>query len=100
MLTLPEELLLLAHDEKSGTFIELPDLVLNVALAGAVLMDLALRDRIDMDIKTATVVSGRLLLGIVVLALEVGHVGHAHFRWLRVRRPAWAGRTGTVGAVL
>jgi Golgi phosphoprotein 3 len=50
MLTFAEELLLLSHDEKSGTFGRLPDLLLSVALAGATLMDLALLNRIDTDL--------------------------------------------------
>ncbi len=55
MLTFAEELLLLSHDEKSGTFNRLPDLLLNTALAGAVLMDLALMNRIDNDLKTLVI---------------------------------------------
>ena len=58
MLTCTEELLLLAHDEKSGQFANLQDLLMNTALAGAALMDLALLDRIDTDV-TALVVLDR-----------------------------------------
>ena len=50
MLTFAEELLLLSHDEKNGTFNRLPDLLLNTALAGSVLMDLALLNRVDTDL--------------------------------------------------
>ena len=50
MLTFAEELLLLSHDEKSGTFGRSPELLLNMALAGAVLMDLALLNRVDTDL--------------------------------------------------
>lgn len=52
MLTCAEELLLLAHDEKSGQFVNLQDLLMNTALAGAVLMDLALLDRVDTDVSS------------------------------------------------
>jgi golgi phosphoprotein 3 len=58
MLTCAEELLLLAHDEKSGHFANLQDLLMNTALAGAVLMDLALLNRVDTDL-TAFVVLDR-----------------------------------------
>jgi Golgi phosphoprotein 3 len=50
MLTFAEEFLLLAHDEKSGDFVSLTYSVTSVALAGAVLMDLALMNRIDNDL--------------------------------------------------
>ncbi len=49
MLTFAEEFLLLAHDEKSGDFADVGFSVMNAALAGAALMDLALLNRIDMD---------------------------------------------------
>ncbi|HVA15799.1 MAG TPA: GPP34 family phosphoprotein [Stellaceae bacterium] len=52
MLTFAEELLLLAHDEKSGGFANIQDLLMNTALAGAVLMDLAILNRIDTDLST------------------------------------------------
>ncbi len=48
MLTFAEELLLLSHDEKTGHFHNLDDAM--PALAGAVLMELAIRDRIDTDL--------------------------------------------------
>jgi hypothetical protein len=56
MLTLPEELLLLAHQEDSGSF-DLPGNVLDLALAAAVLMDLALRDRIDTDLERGVIIN-------------------------------------------
>lgn len=48
-LTLPEEILLLALQE-DGRFIDLPDHALDHALAGALLMELCLRGRIDLDL--------------------------------------------------
>ena len=56
MLTFAEELLLLAHDEKSGQFHDLDDAM--PALAGAVLMELALRDRIDTDLDKLMLIDG------------------------------------------
>jgi len=55
MLTCAEELLLLAHDERSGQFANLQDLLMNTALAGAVLMDLALANRLDTDLSSLVV---------------------------------------------
>ncbi len=51
MLRFAEELLVLVLDEGRGEFApSLPSRSLNLALAGAVLMDLALEDRIDTDL--------------------------------------------------
>ena len=49
MLRFAEELLALAVDEYSGYLIGVPERTLRYALAGAVLLDLALEDRVDMD---------------------------------------------------
>ena len=54
MLTFAEELLLLSHDEKTGQFYNISDAM--PALAGAVLMELALQDRIDTDLDKLIVV--------------------------------------------
>lgn len=56
MLSFAEEILLLLLDDKDGTFIPIPDWSMKCALAGAVLMDLALRDRIDTDLEKLMVV--------------------------------------------
>jgi hypothetical protein len=50
-LTLLEELLLLALDEQTGQLHPLDPDALNCAIAGAVLMDLTLRNRIDNDMR-------------------------------------------------
>ncbi len=57
MLRFAEELYLLALDDKQGVIKPLPVSSLDYALAGAILMDLALRDRIDTDLETLRVVS-------------------------------------------
>lgn len=49
MLTIAEEILLLVLDDDAGTFINEPDVHVGYAVAGAVLMDLALAHRIDAD---------------------------------------------------
>lgn len=51
-----EELLLLLHSDDSGYFIPIPEWKMSCALAGSVLMDLALENRIDTDLETLTLV--------------------------------------------
>ncbi|MXX76292.1 MAG: GPP34 family phosphoprotein [Holophagales bacterium] len=51
-----EELLLLLHSRDTGYFVPVPEWRMSCALAGAVLMDLAMEDRIDSDLETLTVV--------------------------------------------
>ena len=45
-----EEIILLLLEDEGGRFIRVPSWSINYALAGAVLMDLALEDRIDTDL--------------------------------------------------
>jgi len=49
MLNCAEELLLLSIDDESGAFYRMTNVNLQLALVGALLMDLALRNRIDAD---------------------------------------------------
>ncbi|MBP0493091.1 GOLPH3/VPS74 family protein [Pararoseomonas indoligenes] len=49
MLTMPEEVLLLSLDDVTGRPLDLPAAALSLALSGAVLMELALRGRLDSD---------------------------------------------------
>ena len=52
MLRFAEEILLLLKDEDSGEIApNYPPHLLDIVLAGAVLMDLALEDRIDTDLE-------------------------------------------------
>ncbi len=57
MLTFMEEIVLLALDDKSGKFFDLPPLALDQALAGAALLELAFQSRIDTDLTHLTLVS-------------------------------------------
>jgi hypothetical protein len=54
MLRFSEEIMLLLLDDESGEFAHIPEWSLRYALAGAVLMDLALENRIDTDPKRLT----------------------------------------------
>ena len=57
MLSLVEEILLLALDDRKGSFLQVPEYSLELATSGAILMDLALQDRIDADLEELVVVS-------------------------------------------
>lgn len=59
MLTFAEEILLLTLDDKKGTFKPLPAQALKFALAGALLMELAVNNRIDTDMQTLRVVDAQ-----------------------------------------
>ncbi|MDE0308996.1 MAG: GPP34 family phosphoprotein [Acidiferrobacterales bacterium] len=55
--TIAEEVLLLLLDEKKGTLIQVPQLTLHFVLAGAVLMELAIRNRVDNDLHSFFVIN-------------------------------------------
>lgn len=55
-LSVAEEVLLLTLHDNDGTFIKVPDWTIRYALSGAVLMELALRNRIDTDLAALTVI--------------------------------------------
>lgn len=58
MITFAEELLLLALDDKKGTFIEMPTMSLEYGLVGAILMELALLNKIDTDMEHLLLIDG------------------------------------------
>ena len=51
-----EELLLLLHSDNSGYFVPIPEWRMSCALAGGVLLDLSLEDRIDSDLESLILV--------------------------------------------
>ncbi|MDD4806007.1 MAG: GPP34 family phosphoprotein [Candidatus Cloacimonetes bacterium] len=57
MLNCAEELILLAIDDESGAFHRMIDVNFNLSLVGALIMDLALRNRIDSDLEHIYVIS-------------------------------------------
>lgn len=57
MLNFAEEIVLLGLDDETGEFRNLPPLALEHAMAGAILMDLAVHNRIDTDLRDLTVIS-------------------------------------------
>ena len=58
-LTMPEEIMLLLLDDRTGRPVGLPPPAADFAVAGAVLMELSLSERIDTDLNELTVVSVR-----------------------------------------
>ena len=86
MLNFAEEILLLTLDDKKGAFRYLPKEVIRTALAGALLMDLALANRIDTDLNSLTVVSteptGDPLIDEVLLRLQSSDDSHTTAWWI------------------
>ena len=60
-ITLAEEILLLLLDEEKGTLPPVPQLTLHFVLAGAVLMELAIQNRIDSHIETLEIINNEPL---------------------------------------
>ena len=56
MLNFAEEIMLLLLDDRNGRFLPIPEWSMPYALSGAVLMDLALADRIDTDLEALVLV--------------------------------------------
>ena len=56
MLRFPEEVLLLLLNDEGGRFLSVPSWSLDYAMAGGVLMDLALENRIDTDLERLSLV--------------------------------------------
>lgn len=61
MLRFAEEVILLLLDDEEGKLLRVPDWSLRYALAGGVLMDLALEDRIDTDLEKLILVNSEPL---------------------------------------
>ncbi len=56
MLSFAEEILLLLLEDEEGRFIHVPELSMRCVLSGAVLLDLALKNKIDSDMEKLTVI--------------------------------------------
>lgn len=87
MLTFAEEILLLSLDDKKGSFLStVPEQALRTALAGALLMELAVMNRIDTDLKALFVVSpdptGDPLLDDVLQSIQTGETDQPAAFWL------------------
>ena len=81
-----EEVLLLLLNEDTGYFAPIPEWRMSCALAGAVLMDLALEDRIDSDLKSLTLIdatpTGDELLDPVLAEIATDPEPHGPQYWV------------------
>ncbi|MHC5210146.1 MAG: GOLPH3/VPS74 family protein [Planctomycetota bacterium] len=88
MLTLAEEVLLLALDDENGTFRPLPKHAMEFALTSAVLMDLLLARRLDVDLEQLMVVDptpvGDDLLDPILAAIARSPDRYNARRWIMV----------------
>jgi hypothetical protein len=86
-LTMPEEILLLLLDDETGKPVGLPGPAGDLALAGAILMELALAGRIDTDLDHLAVVqqrpTGDALLDAVLTRLAAGDPGRTSRWWIQ-----------------
>ena len=86
MLSIAEEVLLLSVDDETGIFLYGPDVHIELALSGAVLMDLALLDRIDTDPERLFVVdtapTGDEILDEVLARIAASETERPTERWL------------------
>ena len=91
MLTFAEEILLLSLDDKKGSFLSsVPEQALRTALAGALLMELAVMNRIDTDLHALFVVApdstpdptGDPLLDDVLQRIHTGEADQPAAFWL------------------
>lgn len=88
MLSIPEEILLLTLDDDKGTPVDVPEIQLDCAVAGAILMDLALQQRIDTGLETLFVTkkdpTGDELLDDVLKEIAADTEQHDAAYWVQV----------------
>jgi hypothetical protein len=86
MLTFVEEILLLMLDDQDGRLVDLPRSAMNGVIARAVLMDLAMHDRIDSDLQELRVVdktpTGDPLLDSTLASLSGTQEGRNSSAWV------------------
>ena len=107
MIRLAEELLVFLRNKQSGDLTPVPDKTLHYALAGAVLMDLALEGRIDTDIERLVMVDptplddGILDPALALIAEDAGGRDTAHWiERLATREIAGRVRDGAVARLI
>ncbi len=87
MMTFAEELILLLLDESTGYFAPVPEWRMSCALAGGVLLDLSLKNRIDSDLETLSLLDAAPLGDDILdpTLLEIaseGEVRHSPQYWV------------------
>ncbi len=85
-ITFAEEILLLMLDDEKGTLPPVPQLTLHFVIAGAVLMDLAVRNKLDNDIDSFKILdrtpTGEPLLDDVLAKMSAGDSGREVKFWI------------------
>ena len=88
MLRFAEEIILILLDDEDGKFVRVPRWSLNYALAGGVLMDLAMENRIDTDIENLMLIDatpvGDSLLDPVLAEIAEGEGQQDTRYWLEL----------------
>ena len=94
MLRFAEEIVLLLLNDEDGGFVHVPEWSLKYALAGGVLMDLALENRIDTDLEKLVLIDptlvGDSLLDPTLAEIEAGAERDARFWVERIGNRAYA----------
>ena len=93
MLSFAEEMMLLLLEDEDGRFIHVPELSMRCVLAGAVLLDLALKNKIDTDLEKLEVIDpeplgDRLLDPVLKEIVESGKNEDARYWVNRIARNA------------
>ena len=87
MLCFAEEIMLLLLDDRDGSFLPVPSSSVRSALAGAVLMDLALANRIDTDLQSLILVddkpTGDALLDPTLARIAGSGQAHDAHHWVQ-----------------
>ncbi len=84
MLTFPEEIMLMVLEDEDGKILHVPELSMRCVLSGAVLMELALRNKIDTDLSKLVVIDStptgdEMLDPTLAMIIEAGEENNAKF---------------------
>ena len=97
MLRFVEEIILLLLRDEDGRFIQIPTWSMDYAIAGAVLMDLALENRIDTDLHNLVLIdetpTGDSILDEALAKIAAGG-SHDTRHWVEEVSPLRGGDTG------
>ncbi len=88
MLSIAEEIMLLLLEDDKGGFVHVPEISMRCILSGAVLMELALMDKIDTDLERLIVVDPEPvddeILDPILHRLAEGHEQHGTRHWVEL----------------
>ena len=105
MLRFAEEIMLLLLENEGEKFLRVPDLSLRYALAGGVLMDLALEDRIDSDLEKlilvdATPLGDGILDPVLADIANAAEIRDARYWVERAAESAYETREAAIGRLI